>query len=300
MITDAVPDEDFGQCCHWLDDYAPDVWGWLTGDATLALARCNSATWRQALAQVASWRLPPAARQPLRGVFVMLTTAQRAAVLRALPLLENVAMFENFTSRTSLQALCGKQDQTCPAPFVTRELSGRGCNGADGPNPLSAWCAVLRLTCCPEDFSLPPRLVRFLAAPVQPRTVRWSVRCRCPKVRFRCGGVFTVGASPIGGMLFCVYFMHDSAGRSAYVGRGLENDLLLAHWDDGRWYEIVASFDWHQRRARVRLHDDRSPETPREVDVQLTGHEDQACTYISMHNLAAEFESSWTDVLVTA
>lgn len=289
----------------WLYDGAPDIWCLLTGDAILALARCNSDAWGQALDQVGRWKLPKAKTSwPLRKIFVMLTTSQRTAVLRALPVFERALIFENFASNASLLAWQGSpafdfQDPSCAETFARREISGIGCSGASGPSPLSAWCAIMKLRQCPEDLSMPPRLVQYLAAPVLPQLVTCNIRCRCPNIRFRCGGVLTLGSSTYpGGVLFCLYFMHDSVGRTAYVGRGSEADVLLSSWEDGCWYRLVAMFDWHLRRARVRLESAVSPAAAREVEVFLTGPKEQACAFISMHSVAADFEVSWTDLLV--
>lgn len=286
----------------WLEPGLPCMWVSLPGRSILALARCSSAEWSEALEQMKqryfAWR-------GQKAPFVLLTRSQQSAALRYFPLLEFACLFENFDLQGSLDTWVG-EGRPIPA---RRELSRRGGGleimGASHRIPLSVWCAVLEApTGPPDDFVQPPQLLRRLVPPSRPRLVAFRVRCVCPYPRFRTGGILSVrGISGEWGKkaIINIYFNHDSGGRSIFAGSGASSDAVLGRWSDAEWYEFAIFIDWQERQLRICFGLDGclSWRNPGHTELAFADPRCEACEAISICNLANDFESSWTDIIAS-
>jgi len=290
---------------------AAGVWAWLLASDWPTLASISPDALAAALSRVhlavcqaCTTKVPP---------FVLLARVHRLAALRALPLLERALLFENFAMPNSVEAWQTTDDEldsSFTMSSASRKLSNRGgvhdMAGTAHLKPLSAWCAFLEVSGPPSDFSLPPRLERRLDPPIRPARVACHIRCRCPHVRFRCGGILSLcGQSHLdtgeSDSVLLVFFSHDSSGRRVFASGGCL-EVALGSWEDDRWYQLIAYLDWQRKYSRIQVLRDgeENPEGGQaQFDVPFPNQRTENCMRLSMTTLARDFEACWTDLLIT-
>jgi len=294
------------------------VWPYLSGQEVLLWSRAHRCLWTSAVELVTQRLARPA-------LFAALTSQERGSVLRALPIVEDALLFENFSSHvwSAGSSACnvasgageylpdargGDPCRGCwflgPGTFVPPHMERRLIAGATmlPGQPLSVW-SLSMVNRDPDSDLDPSGLVWRFPASVRPR--RASFRCRLSaKSTFRCGGVFALSEGlgndkgPERPIVF-VHFTRDSDGRQVAAQQEGGTSVMLDSWLDEQWCHVDIWFDWDRKTTRFKVesivgYDQRI----RTRELRFKTPSSDGCRYLLLYNQTCDFEAAWTDILI--
>lgn len=293
--------------CDETGTYLLQVWLYLLARDLLHLSSSS-----RSLRVLGLQLLPQRLRVAPVAPFALLSRAEKAEVLRFLPVMEEAKLFENFAHwdpGTMLDDVHQKvlplsgEGTWCLGPGTevpprlmrvvrsTQQIQGKSCI------PLGHWCLCLSNEDPLTDYA-PSGLVYTLRGPCRPRLVAY--RCKASAFRPHRAGAVLALAHGLGNdkgperPAVLMSFVRDGNSREILGAKSWSSEPLAA-WRDGEWLTLILKLDWEKRAVEIRV---EGEDQLVQKQMPFANPECDAVKYLLLYNHTGDFIAYWTDLLI--
>ncbi|CAL1159372.1 unnamed protein product [Cladocopium goreaui] len=274
--------------CDETGTYLLQVWLYLLARDLLHLSSSS-----RSLRVLGLQLLPQRLRVAPVAPFALLSRAEKAEVLRFLPVMEEAKLFENFAHWDPGTLLDDVHQKVLP-------LSGEGtwCLGPGTEVPPR----LMRVD--PLTDYAPSGLVYTLRGRCRPRLVAY--RCKASAFRPHRAGAVLALAHGLGNdkgperPAVLMSFVRDGNSREILGAKSWSSEPLAAWREDGEWLTLILKLDWEKRAVEIRV---EGEDQLVQKQMPFANPECDAVKYLLLYNhtghalSCGDFIAYWTDLL---